>query len=158
MRREERRMAADPEHRSSLATLRRLGEDNVYWHLGRPRRDVIGRLPIANVGLAVTRRMSARFGSDRALGEVVCAEEARHALGVRPARERTWAEHEAWRRWGPLVLLLPDLARWSPSEKAALVEVIRAKAGRRESDFVRRFDAHARLRAALETLMRGTRA
>jgi hypothetical protein len=37
-------------------------------------------------------------------------------------------------------------------EKRALAEVIRAKGGRREDVFVRRFDAHHRLRAAVRTL------
>jgi hypothetical protein len=50
------------------------------------------------------------------------------------------------------VLLLPRLERWSEAERRSLVEVIRAKGGRRESDFVRRFDAHRRLRAAIRDL------
>jgi hypothetical protein len=158
MRREERRMAADPGHRSSIATLRRLGEENVYWFAGPRRADVIGLLPFPNVGVAILRRMSARFGSERAAGEALLAAEARRALGVVSTRRWTWDEHAAWRRWAPLVPLLPGLGRWSAAEKRALVEVIRAKGGRRESDFVRRFDAHARLRAALVAVMRGVRA
>ena len=39
--------------------------------------------------------------------------------------------------------------RWSASNKRALVRVVRAKGGRRESDFVRLFDRHRRLRAAV---------
>jgi hypothetical protein len=154
MRREERRMAADPAHRSSIATLRRLGGENVYWHLGTGRRDVIGRLPVANVGLAVTRMLSARFGAERAHAEPVCAAEAAVMLGL-PTRRRGWGwgEELAFRRWAPLVVLLPGAARWTAAEKRALVEVIRAKGGRRESDFVRRFDAHPKLRAALRALM-----
>jgi hypothetical protein len=42
--------------------------------------------------------------------------------------------------------------RWSPAERRALVRVVRAKGGRRESDFVRAFDAHAKLRHALLAL------
>ena len=43
-------------------------------------------------------------------------------------------------------------ARWSAGEKRALAEVVRAKGGRRESDFVLRFDRHRRLREALRRL------
>jgi hypothetical protein len=158
MRREERRMAADPEHRSSIATLKRLGEENMYWHLGRPRRDVIGRVALPNAGIAISRLVSARFGAERAHAEPVCAAEAAARLGL-PTRGRDWDwdEETAFGRWAPLVLLLPGLSRWSTAEKRALVRVIRAKGGRRESDFVRAFDAHARLRAALVELIRGVR-
>jgi hypothetical protein len=57
-----------------------------------------------------------------------------------------------WERWSPLVAILPGLERWSPAERSALVRVIRAKGGRRESEFVRRFDAHPRLPAAIRRL------
>ena len=52
------------------------------------------------------------------------------------------------------MLALPEVRRWNAADKLALAEVIRAKGGRRESDFVRRFDAHARLRSALAALAR----
>jgi len=49
---------------------------------------------------------------------------------------------------------MPGLDAWSAAEKLALAAVIRAKGGRRESDFVARFDAHPRLGAALVSLSR----
>jgi hypothetical protein len=49
------------------------------------------------------------------------------------------------------------VARWSPDERRALVDVIRAKGARRESDFVERFDRHSRLRAAVRALARNGR-
>jgi hypothetical protein len=61
-------------------------------------------------------------------------------------------ERQAWSRWSPLLLVLPGVADWSAGEKRALVEVVRAKGGRRESDFVLRFDRHRRLREALRRL------
>ena len=51
--------------------------------------------------------------------------------------------------------MLPGLARWKAAARRALVDVIRAKGGRRESDFVRRFDAHGSLRRALVKLAAG---
>jgi hypothetical protein len=57
-----------------------------------------------------------------------------------------------WHRWAPLVVALPGIGRWSPEERRSLAELILAKGGRRESDFVWRFDAHVRLRAALRAL------
>jgi hypothetical protein len=149
MERELKRIRSRPSHRSSIATLRRLAHANLYYHSGRSRDDVIGLLPLPTAGLAVSALLASRFGSDRERGGRVCADEAARLLGV--GSRRRWSEGErlAWQRWSPLVLVLPGVAGWTTGEKHALVEVVRAKGGRRESDFVRRFDHHRRLREAL---------
>lgn len=158
VKREEARMARDPAHRSSRATLKVLGESNVYWHAAGRRDDVIGLLPLANVGLAVTDLLARRFGGEPDRGAAECTAEAARVLGTGPARGWSADERQAFERWAPLVLLLPGVARWSAAEKRALAEVARAKGGRRESEFVRRFDAHPKLRAAVAALARSTRA
>jgi hypothetical protein len=60
-----------------------------------------------------------------------------------------------WERWAPLVSLMPGLDAWSAADKLGLAAVIRAKGGRRESEFVALFDAHPRLGAALVALAHG---
>ena len=146
------RMRRRPSHRSSRAVLRRLAHANLYWHAGRMRDDVIGLLPLPAVGLAITRLLVARFGSDRERAERVLAGEAARLLGVRSMRGWTEGERLAFRRWSPLVHVLPGLTRWSAAERRALVDVVQAKGGRRESEFVWRFDRHRRLREALRAL------
>lgn len=157
MKREESRMQRDPEHRSSRRTLRLLGEHNVYWHLGAKRREVVGELPLANVGLAVTELLARRFGDAADRGAADCIAESRASLGGGPDSKWRPGERQAFERWAPLVLLL-DVRRWKPAEKRALLAVIRAKGSRRESDFVRAFDAHERLRDAVAGVARRTRA
>ena len=152
MRQELRRMRARPAHRTSPATLRRLARANLFYHLGRPRDDVIGALPLPAVGLAVIRELASRFAGNRERGARVCAEEAMRALGVRSRGGWSAGERLAWERWGPLVLALPGLARWRAEDRRALVEVIRAKGGRRDSEFAWRFDRHRRLREAVRRL------
>jgi hypothetical protein len=49
------------------------------------------------------------------------------------------------------VLALPGVARWRPADRRALARVVRAKGGRRESEFAALFDAHPRLGRALLT-------
>jgi hypothetical protein len=51
--------------------------------------------------------------------------------------------------------VLPGLTGWPDDDRRALADVIRAKGGVRESEFVRLFDAHTLLRRALITLSRG---
>jgi hypothetical protein len=152
MERELRAMRKKPSHRTSLANLRRLAEHNVYWCAGRQREDIIGVFPLANIGLAATDLLARRAGADRERGQIECAEEAAELCGVRGWVK--WDEGEAlwWRRWSPLLLALPGVTSWTDAERQALVEVVRAKGGRRESDYIRLLDGHAKLRAALRKL------
>jgi hypothetical protein len=156
MEREVAANARDPRRRTDLATLARLAKGNMEWQPGKPRGDVIGVFPLHKVGLAITDSLAARFGSDRERGERVCAEEAARLCGV---AVKGWTPDEklAWTRWGPLILALPGVERWPAAERRSLAAVARAKGGRRESEFVRSFDSHPRLRAALKRLVRDVR-
>jgi hypothetical protein len=152
MNRELARMRRKPGHRSSITTLRVLSRENLYFHTGAGRKDVIGLLPLANVGLAVTDYVARRFGADRERAEEEASKDAMARLGLRSLRGFSRGERLAWRSWAPLVARLPEVERFDADERSALVEVIRAKGGRRESDFVRRFDEHLPLRRAIRRL------
>lgn len=152
MRGELRRLRKDPAYRSSAATLRKLADADVFLQLGRARDDVIGLLPLENIGLQISRYVGRRFGHDRRQAETTCAREAASLLGLGSVRGFSSGEKLAWRRWSPLVLILPGIERWGPRERRDLVAVIRAKGARRESEYLRRFDAHRRLRRAIRTL------
>ncbi|HXH63229.1 MAG TPA: hypothetical protein VNG95_03540, partial [Gemmatimonadales bacterium] len=98
------------------------------------------------------------FAGDRARAAAECDREAAALLGVRSFDGWSPEERHAWRRWAPLVTLLPDISRWSGAERAATCNVIRAKGGPREDAFVHAFDAHPKLGEALARLLRGVRA
>ena len=153
-RRELARMRKRPRHRSSPATLRKLASRNLFLELGRPRRDVIGLIPLDGIGLAVTDYLVARFGWDRDRATRVCADEAAELLKSGSWRRFPRDERLAWERLSPLVLTLPGVERWPAADRLALAGVLRAKGGRCESDFVTLFDQHRRLRRALATLGR----
>ncbi len=148
------RMRRDPRHRSGRRTLERLVHAYVFLSLGRARSDVLGVLPLGNLGLAATDLLARRFGSDRDLAEATLADELSTWAGVRGWRRWPRFEQDAWRHWSPVLAALPGLDRWPRPDRRAVVEVVRAKGGPRESDFARRFDAHRRLRRALVALAR----
>ncbi len=152
VRRELARMKRNPRHRSSIATLNRLSAVNMYLYLGKPRADVRGRISLGNIGYRVSRYLADRFGADRERGIKTCAVEAAQLLGVRSSRRFSPGERLWWERWAPLIMALPGVSRWSTANRRALVEVVRAKGGRRESEFVTRFDRHRRLRSAVLAL------
>jgi hypothetical protein len=140
-------------YRSSLARLNRLASVNMYLHLGPERDAVIGEFDRGNVGLHLTRYLADRVGADRERGIAACVRRIGRLLGLKPA-ELAAGERLALERWAPLVAVLPGVEAWSRRDREALGRVVRAKGGRRESDFVRRFDRHARLREALFELSR----
>ncbi|MCU0225237.1 MAG: hypothetical protein MUF27_14470 [Acidobacteria bacterium] len=152
MQSEERRIKAKPGYRSDRATLQRLSAENAFLDLGRPRRDVMGALPMADATLAVVRELAARGGADRERAVASCREDTIRLLGAAAFRGMTPGEKLALDRWAPLVCVLPGVERWPAADRRALAGVIRAKGGRRESEFVLRFDAHARLRRSLAAL------
>jgi hypothetical protein len=147
-----RRMKARPGHRSSVRTLGELASANVYFHIGAEREDVMGEIALGDVGLRMAELVASRCGSARERGEREMSAEAQALLHVPDLRRWGAGERLAWRRWAPLVLLLPGVRGWSRAERRALVEVVRAKGGRRETDYVARFDAHAKLRAGVLAL------
>ena len=154
MHRELRRMRKNPRYRSSISNLARLARVNVYYQRGKQREDVIGELPLAAVGLKITRYLARRFGADRHRAERICAHEAAKRLGMSSLADLGPGERLAWRRWSPLLLILPGIEHWSLPERKGLVDVVRAKGGQRESDFAVKFDSHRRLRSAVRKLAR----
>ena len=158
MQRELQRMKRRPRYRSPAGVLHRLARENLYWSALTARRDVIGELPLPSAGVAVTKLIAGRFGGDRARAAEVCEREAAALLGVRSLADWSAGERHAWSRWAPLVTLLANVSAWSSAERSAAVAVIRAKGGLREDTFVRSFDAHPKLGAALAALLRKVRA
>jgi hypothetical protein len=143
------RMRRNPKHRSSQATLNRLSSRNMFFFLDRPRKDVRGIISLENIGLAVSRYLALRFGADRERATQVCEKEAARLLGIRSFRGFTAGERLAWKRWSPLILTLPGVERWTREEKRALAKVARSKGGRWETDYLRLFNEHRKLRRAL---------
>jgi hypothetical protein len=100
------------------------------------------------LGLSVGAALSARSGSNRERAvDDASAELLRHCGRASP-RGLAPDQREAWRRLAPILALL-DLGAWREDERGALVDVIRAKGGRSERDYVARYLAHPRLDGAL---------
>jgi hypothetical protein len=152
--REERRITADPSHRSSGRTLARLVTHNVLYEApGSPQGDW-DRFHIRNLGLAVNRRMAREFGGSPSKIRAASEKRVAAALGLRPDRLPP-SERQAFRELALVLDLVPDLRRWSREEKDGLVAIIRAKARGVERRYLRLLQRHTRLRAALIRLGSG---
>jgi hypothetical protein len=144
------RMKANPRHRSSPGTLRKLAEWHLFFELepAHPR----SLPPVAALGERVAAQLARHPALDRAGALDAASRTLMRLAGLRSLRGFTPAERLAWRRWSPFVLALPGLTRWSAADRRAAARVVRAKGGRRESDFAMLFAAHARLARAFFAL------
>ncbi|MFO1217942.1 MAG: hypothetical protein U1E89_06095 [Burkholderiaceae bacterium] len=143
---ERERQQRRPSHRTSPAMLARLAQRHLYFDLdpAAPRPLVTP----AMAGDAVSAALVSCGARDADRGVHALASELWHACapGLRPPRgSDAW---RAWQRLAPLLARLP-LARWTAGERLALVALARGKAGRSERAFVRAWQAHAQLDAAL---------
>lgn len=146
--REERRIAADPAYRSSRRTLERLVIHNlIYVAPGAPQGDW-DRFHVRNIGLAVNRRMREESGGDARRHRERAARRVAAALGRSGARIPR-GEAKAFEDFALVLDLVPDLARWSRTEKAGVLEAVEAKAARSERTYLARLSAHPRLRRTL---------
>ena len=143
---ERARVQRRPHHRSGAALLRRLAARHLFFDLEPARPHPL--FSLGALGLRCGAALSARTGSDRALAvDEASAELLRHC-GLTSLRGFSPDQREAWRRFAPVLALL-DLGAWRDDERRALVDIIRAKGGRSERDYVARFLAHPRLGVAL---------
>jgi hypothetical protein len=154
MDRELMRMRRNPDYRSSIATLKKLVPYNVYLDLGKPRDDVLGEFPLSSVGESIMQLLGRRFGGDRERAERELSDEIAGMLQSPPWSALSADERRACQRWSPLVASLEGVESWAPAERSALFDVMCAKGGRRESDFVAKFDTHAKLREAFRSFQR----
>jgi hypothetical protein len=148
---EEAKIRANPRHRTSAPTLRRLAEGHMFYAVPGTDAAAWYRFSTRNIGVAVNRRMAREFSGDSGHIRQASTAAVAKALRIQPARWRS-VEQDAFQNLALVLTLVPDLATWDAAEKRALVEVIRAKASRSETRYLRLMQRHPRLRAALLTL------
>ncbi|MBI4572028.1 MAG: hypothetical protein HY713_01920 [candidate division NC10 bacterium] len=139
---ERRLIARDPTYRSSRKTLAQLCQGGMVVSVGGGGDPDSRTFDVQRLGL----RALAQAGRNPA-GKIATG--VAESLGT--ARWRAWpcGERRAFERMAPVLALIPDLPDWSLSDRRRLVEIIRAKAGPREADYLRRMRTHARLRDCL---------
>ncbi len=101
------------------------------------------------ISLGVLDYVSNRFGSQRQEAARHCSQQLADALGVDSMSDWPADEQLMWHRLSPVIAAIADVRDWPKADRAALVDVIRAKGGVREKDYVTLFDAHKRLRRAV---------
>jgi len=133
--REECRMLKKAGYRTPAATLRRLATGPLIFEMdGAPGGDW-DHFSVRNIGLAAQQQTP-----EEAVAQVS------RALGIKAG------PHGEFLNLAVVFALIPGLEGWPGADKAALVDIIRAKMGPDEALYVRLTREHAKLREALVKL------
>jgi len=147
------RMRRHAGHRSSRATLARLAQHHLFFTLDP--RAVAFLPPLTQIGWRCAQLLAQLGGADRERAILMLERAALARTGQGSLRGFSANEKRAWSQWAPIVALLP-VERWSAQERAALVELIRAKGAVSERAYVALFAAHMRLQDDLGNVRRGS--
>lgn len=150
--REVARQRADKAYRTPIGTMRRLSKSDVVLSVDGISAAEWKEVSIINLGYAVTRYFARRYDGDRRRGLAGTVELVRRALGIRSLSRWSSDELTALERMAPLVAMIPDINRWSATERSDLAGIVRAKGGACERRFVQRCNRHGRFREAVGRL------
>jgi hypothetical protein len=146
--REERKLATRPSYRTPAKVLRQLSEGHMLLETESSESGLWDQFQIRKVGLAVQRRMAARFKGDAAKITRASLDVVARSLGVETTGWKE-AERRAFADLALVLRLIPDLARWSVDEKREVMRIARAKAGTDEARYVRLMLHHTKLRDSI---------
>ncbi|MBU2677673.1 MAG: hypothetical protein KJP16_11360 [Gammaproteobacteria bacterium] len=133
-------------YRTTKPTLRRLARHTLFFSLADERQDILGPVCTDTVSLGVIDYVSRQFGSRREAATRRCSQELAQQLDLGSLANWSRDEKLMWRRLSPLFAATGGVASWPKADRDSLVNVIRAKGGVHEADYVKLFDAHKRLR------------
>jgi hypothetical protein len=145
---EEKKVRTNSKYRTSAATLRRLSKAHVVYELPEAERGAWDRFSMRNIGLAVQRRIARDFDGDAEAMRRVAVTQLGRLLGVSPQKLKA-REQSTFADIATVLSLVPDLSRWLPAQKAALRQIISAKAGQTEQRYQDLLLKHERLRSAI---------
>lgn len=139
------KIAADRAYRAPIAMLRRFTTSDVALAVepGPAPPDP------ADLAEAASAWLARRGAGDATHAERLALRSLERRLGHRAPASAP--ERDAWRAWAPLLVQLPEIARWPARERAAIAAILRAKA-HDEFAFQRRLARLPRLHRALAAL------
>jgi len=146
---EERKMAADPRHRTSARTLRKLAAGHMLFELPGARSN--GKwddFQVRNIGIAVQRRMAREFHGNSEEIRAHSLHFVTRALRINTARW-TNGETDALENLSLVLAMIPGIEKWSTAEKELATRVIRTKGRYDEANYLKLMQKHSKLRDAM---------
>ena len=145
-------MKRKPGYRSSLDTLRSMSHTDVFLHSDQKKSGSYREPSLVNLSYAITDYYARTSDGDRQARTQEAVGQIQAILRLSNLNGWSKGERFALDRWAPLLAGVKDLSKWTAQEKRQLVNIIRAKGGRQERDFILLSQQHPKLRRALEAV------
>jgi hypothetical protein len=145
----------DRSYRTSMRTLKRLAQSDVFFCADPAKMTAFKELPLKNLGYVVTRYIARNYRGDRAKAIEHSITKLSRILPLGNLQKWSADQQIALQRLAPLVSCIPGLAKWSKQEKAGLVEIIKAKGEPQARQYALLCNKHPRFRQAIEKLAFG---
>jgi len=148
VRREEKKIEADPKYRTPARTLKRLAEGHVFYELPGSEVGAWDTFSTRNIGLRVNRQMASEFGGNAVRMRAHSTRALARILGISTS---SWKplERAAFENFALVLAQVQGLRGWNRKEKEDLLRIIRAKPSRNEMLYLHLTQRHDRLRTAL---------
>ena len=145
---EERKIAASKDYRTSARTLRKLAAGHAFYELGEQLRGSWDNFSTRKIGFAVQQHLARDFSGSAGKMRLSTRETLSRILKV---DLKSWStlEKNAFDNFAFMLSLAPEIEHWTTSQKQALVEIIRAKAGASETLYLQLLLKHEALREAV---------
>jgi hypothetical protein len=143
--REEKKIASRKGYRTPARTLKKLADSHVFYELPGGEVGAWDRFSTRNIGMRANRRMAGEFeGSIEQLQQA--SVDAVGAMLSIQLSDLSREEQRCFGNWAMVLAMIPDLERWPPTEKAAVLEIVKAQAGEDEMRYLKLTQRHQRLR------------
>ena len=146
---EEKKIAERSGYRTSAQTLRKLAAGSMIFELDQRNSGDWDRFQVRNIGLAVQRRMAARFNGDPIKFRAKAVTTATSVLKLNQPSSET---DTALADYAVALTLIPGWKKWSVDDQDLLRRIIKAKSKSDEAMYLKLMQKHVRLRQEIITL------
>ncbi len=129
---ESRMIAGKKGYRTPKETLKKFTQSNIEIELSETK---ILFPDAENLSVAITNHIATRFSGDRKLAQSGAEKYLQKSLGLKISQWNS-NEKEGFRKSALLFLLVPRIEKWNAKEKKSLADLLKARGGKTESDYI----------------------
>ncbi|HKO61287.1 MAG TPA: hypothetical protein VJV03_09020, partial [Pyrinomonadaceae bacterium] len=145
---EEAKLTARGDYRTSASTLRKLAQGPMIFELDKSQEGRWDKFQMRNIGLKAQRLMASKFNGNPDALRAASAKSLANILKVEVGK--LGENHRAvFTDFALCLCLVKDLGGWTKPEKQLLIEIIAAKANALEAKYLKLMQGHQRLRREL---------
>ena len=142
-------IASQKGYRTSLNVLKQLANANLEIHIGKNTNELI-RYTSHDLGKIVTRNIAKKYEGDREVAKTKSLERMKKALGVKSISSWTIGEQQSFKQLSLLMDAIPGIEKWNAKNKSSLLQLMKAKGGDSEIEYIRLFQQHPELKSAFK--------